>query len=399
MLCAYDSSFTKGIRMNGLFQSVLMLCMVCFLTGTCPPSSWAAGDPVLIASIFAHTGLASEENSPNYLMTRLAAKAINEQGGVLGRRIKLMEIDNQSTAIGSYQAAQKAVEMGVSAVVGPSWSSHAMIMAPVLQTAGIPMVGATTTAPRVTEVGNYIFRACYTNSVQAEALAQFATDDLSARTAAIMVIAGDEYSEDLAAVFQKAFRKQGGRVIIKESYLLSSMDFSKQLSVIQNAEPDLVFSPGFARDSGMILVQARKMGLTMPFLGGDGWTALEQYPYIGDLTGKNYYASHWHPTEDSPASKAFVAYIQKELGPAAMQHIDAGNPLAYDALSLVADAIQRAGSTDPDAIREALEQTVDFPGVTGNITFGGSRDPHKPIVILSISGKHVFFEKTVSPRQ
>ena len=373
--------------------------MICLLTGICPLSARAAEEPILIASIFAHTGLASEENSPNYLMARLAAKAVNEQGGVLGRPIKLLEIDNKSTAIGSYQAARKAVEMKVSAVVGPSWSSHAMIMAPVLQTAGIPMVGATTTAPRVTEVGNYIFRACYTNSTQAEALAQFATDDLSARTAAIMVIAGDEYSEDLAAVFQKAFRELGGRVLLKESYLLSSMDFSQQLATIREAAPDLVFTPGFARDSGMILVQARKMGLAMPFLGGDGWTALEQYPYIGELKGENYYVSHWHPSDESPASKAFVAYIQKELGPEAMQHIDAGNPLAYDALSLIVDAIRRAGSSDPDAIRDALEQTVNFPGVTGNITFGGLRNPIKSIVILSISGKKNLFVKKISPRQ
>jgi len=385
--------------MNGLLQSVLMLGLVCLLTGTHPISSWAEDNSILIASIFAHTGLASEENSPNYLMTRLAAKAVNEKGGVLGRQIKLIEIDNQSTAIGSYQAAKKAVEMRVSAVVGPSWSSHAMVMAPVLQLAGIPMIGATTTAPRVTEVGNYIFRACYTNSSQAKALAQFATDDLSARTAAIMVIAGDEYSEDLAAVFQQSFRQLGGRVLLKESYLLSSMDFSKQLKAIQEADPDLVFAPGFARDSGMILVQARNMGLTMPFLGGDGWTALEQYPYIRDLKGENYYVSHWHPTDESPASKAFVSYIRKELGPEAMQHIDTGNPLAYDAMALIADAIRRAGSSDPDAIRDALEQTVNFPGVTGNITFGGFRNPRKPIVILRISGKRVHFVKKISPRQ
>lgn len=384
--------------MNGLLRSVLTLCIISLLLLCSHDAGLAEDNPIVIASIFAHTGLASEENSPNYLMARLAAKAVNNRGGVLGREIQLIEIDNKSTAIGSYQAAMQAVEMGVSAVVGPSWSTHAMIMAPVLQQAEIPMVGATTTAPGVTEVGNYIFRACYTNDVQARVLAKYAIEDLNARTAATLVIAGDVYSEDLSAVFQQTFRELGGQIVARQTYLLSAMDYSQQLDIIQEANPDLVFVPGFARDSGMILTQARKKGLNMPFLGGDGWSALEQYPHIGELTGNNYYVSHWHPTSDSPASQAFVEYIKKELGQGAMQYIDAGNPVAYDALSLVADAIRRAGSSDPTAIRDALAQTVDFPAVTGNITYNDSRDPEKPLVVLSIAGRHVYYEKTISPQ-
>jgi len=359
----------------------------------------AEGQPILIASIFAHTGKAAEENSPNYLMTRLAAKKINEQGGILGRPIKLIEIDNKSTAIGSHQAALQAIKAGVVAVVGPSWSSHAMNMAPVLQQAKIPMIGATTTAPEVTQVGDYIFRACYTNQYQAKVLAQFAIKNLHAARAAMMVIAGDVYSEDLAKQFEAEFKKAGGLISAKELYILSSMDFEKQLIAIRESKPDIVFVPGFARDSGLILKQARNMGFSVPFLGGDGWTALEQYPHIQNLSGANYYVSHWHHGNTSPASKQFIEYIRKELGPNAMQGIDAGNPIAYDALSLVADAIRRAQSTDPEAIRDALSKTTDFQGVTGSITFDGSRDPQKTLVILSISGKTVTYEQAFTPQQ
>lgn len=377
---------------------VLFVIMVSFSTGwMVAPACSGEKPPILIASIFAHSGEAAEENSPNYIMTRLAAKVANEDGGVLGRPIELLEIDNKSTAIGSHQAALQAVKAGAVAVVGPSWSSHAMAMAPVLQKAGIPMVGATTSAPDVTRVGEFIFRACYTNALQAEVLAKYARETLRAQSAGMLVVAGDVYSEDLAEQFRAEFSRLGGTVLTTEHYLLSSMDFEKELRAVQAARPDVIFVPGFARDSGLILKQARNMGITVPFLGGDGWTALEEYPYIGELSGENYYVSHWHRDDDSPASRRFLDRVRRDLGAETLAVIDAGNPVAYDAFGLVLDAIKRAGTSEPAAIRDALAETTDFHGVTGVISFTGSRDPRKPLVILQILGKHVTYVKTVTP--
>ena len=354
-------------------------------------------EPVRVGSVFAMTGAGAEENSPNYRIVKLAAGKINAAGGVLGRPLEIVEFDTMSTALGARQAAHDAVKAGVVAVVGPSWSSQAMAMGPVLQQAGIPMLGATTTAPDVTAIGDCIFRVCYTDALQAKVLARFARQDLGAARAVVVTIADDVYSEGLSAGFAKHFTALGGTVVGQERYLQDAMDFAAQVEAVRRAAPDLVFVPGYTRDSGLLLKQARGAGLDMPFLGGDGWTALEHYPYLDPARGENYYVSHWHPGDTSPASREFVDLLRREFGPDALGSIDAGNANAYDALCLVADAIRRAASAEPAAIRDALAATDGFPGVTGTISFRGSRDPVKPLVVLRITPDSVEFVKKVEP--
>lgn len=354
-------------------------------------------EPVRVGSVFAMTGAGAEENSPNYRIVKLAAGKINAAGGVLGRPLEIVEFDTMSTALGARQAAHDAVKAGVVAVVGPSWSSQAMAMGPVLQQAGIPMLGATTTAPDVTAIGDCIFRVCYTDALQARVLARFARQDLGAASTVVVTIAGDVYSEGLSAGFAKHFKALGGTVVGQERYLQDAMDFAVQVEAVRRAAPDLVFVPGYTRDSGLLLKQARGAGLDMPFLGGDGWTALEHYPYLDPAKGENYYVSHWHPGDTSPTSREFVDLLRREFGPDALGSIDAGNANAYDALCLVADAIRRAASAEPAAIRDALAATDGFPGVTGTISFRGSRDPVKPLVVLRITPDSVEFVKKVEP--
>lgn len=354
-------------------------------------------EPIRIGSVFANTGAGAEENSPNYRMVILAAKNINAQGGLLGRPVEVVEFDTKSSPLGARQAALDAVAARVVAVIGPSWSSQAMAMGPVLQEAGIPMIGATTSAAEVTGIGDFIFRACYTDDSQADALARFAFDDLLARRVVVVTIAGDVYSEGLSAVFSERFVAQGGTVETQLRYLQNAMNFEDQVRVIGESSPDLVFVAGYTRDSGLLLKQARGAGLDMPFLGGDGWTALEHYPYLDPAQGENYYVSHWHPDLDTEASRAFVNLLHEEFGPEALNMIDAGNANAYDAFGLVAEAIRRAGSADPAAVRDALAATESYPGVTGSITFKDSRDPHKPLVVLRITPDKVEFVKKVVP--
>ncbi|HCU67991.1 MAG TPA: hypothetical protein DGF30_01915, partial [Desulfomicrobium sp.] len=328
---------------------------------------------------------------------KLAAGKINAAGGVLGRPLEIVELDTMSTALGARQAAHDAVKAGVVAVVGPSWSSQAMAMGPVLQQAGIPMLGATTTAPDVTAIGDYIFRVCYTDALQARVLARFARQDLGAARAVVVTIAGDVYSEGLSAGFTQHFTNLGGVVAGQVRYLQDAMDFTGQIEAVRREAPDLVLVAGYTRDSGLLLKQARGAGLDMPFLGGDGWTALEHYPYLDPAKGENYYVSHWHPDDASPASREFVDLLRREFGPDALESTDAGNANAYDALCLVADAVRRAASAEPAAIRDALAATDGFPGVTGTISFRGSRDPVKPLVVLRITPDSVEFVKKVEP--
>jgi branched-chain amino acid transport system substrate-binding protein len=366
------------------------------LAAVCPLQ---AQEPIRIGSVFAKTGAGAEENSPNYRIVMLAARQINATGGLLGRPVEVLEFDTKSSPLGARQAALDAVSAKVAAVIGPSWSSQAMAMGPVLQEAGIPMIGPTTTAAEVTGIGDFIFRACYTDDLQAEALARFAFDDLLARRVVVVTIAGDVYSEGLSSVFSQRFAARGGTVEKQLRYLQNAMNFEEQVRVIGKTSPDLVFVVGYTRDSGLLLKQARNFGLGMPFLGGDGWTALEHYPYLDPANGENYYVSHWHPDSDSEASRAFVALLLEEFGPEALEMIDAGNANAFDAVGLVANAVRRAGSADPAAIRDALAETENYPGVTGSITFKDSRDPHKPLVVLRITPDKVEFVKKVVPGQ
>lgn len=354
-------------------------------------------EPIRVAAIFSHTGSAAEENTPDYLMPRFAARIINERGGILGRPLELIELDNKSSAIGTVQAAHKAVQMGVVAVVGPSRSSDALAMAPVFEEAGIPMVGTTVTAPSVTRAGEFIFRVCYTDEQQADALVRVAWEELGARRAATINIAGEVYSQGLAERFRRGFISRGGTIVAREEYLQSALDFSDIINSVRQAAPDVVVSPGFARDSGLLLQQARQMGLEMPFMGGDGWTAVEQYPFMKPLTGENYYLSHWHWGKKSPASKGFVRLLKDKMGEDALARVDTGSPCGYDAMMLLADAITRAGTTDPIPLRKALLSTKNYPGVTGTITYNGQRDPQKPLVLLRISGRDVEYVRSIAP--
>ena len=361
-------------------------------------AAWAdEPKPIKIASIFAMTGPGAEENSPNFRVVRLAAQLVNETGGLLGRQVEILDFDTKSTPLGARQAALEAVRAGVSAVIGPSWSSQAMAMGQVLQHARIPMLGATTTAPEVTRIGDYIFRVCYTDVQQAEVLARFAREDLKAARAAIATVAGDVYSEGLSAGFAEKFVELGGTVGVQVRYLQDAMTFSEQVDAVRAAAPDIVFVPGYTRDSGLFLKQARGNGLTMPFLGGDGWTGLPNYPHLDPARGDNYFVSHWHPASEREESRAFVRLLRKELGTDAFMRSDTGNANAFDAFGLVADAIRRAGSAEPGAIRNALVKTENYPGVTGPISFGSSRDPRKSIVILRITSTDLHYLKTVTP--
>lgn len=378
-----------------LLKVVLAIAMSLGMSGQARAESL---EPIRIASVFSATGPLSTQNVWSFSVVRLAAQTVNAQGGVLGRPIELVELDTESTPLGARQAALEAVQAGVTAVIGPSFSSQAMAMGPVLQEAGIPMVGTNTTAPAVTGIGEYVFRVCFTDEFQAKALARFAYDHLNARSVAVLHIADDLYSEGLSSVFIELFTALGGKSMLQLPYLLTDTDFSRQISIIKDAGPDLVFLPGHARDSGMILKQARAMGLAVPFLGGDGWSALERYPHFKPDWGDAYYASHWHPTRDTESSRAFLRIMTQEFGEDAPTVLISARANDFDALGLVADAIHRAGSVASKAVRDALAMTVNYPGVTGEISFQDTRDPLKPVYILRITQDKVEYVTSVEPR-
>ncbi len=354
-------------------------------------------EPVRIAAIFPETGEAVQSAiggvSPELLGTRQAVKELNRQGGLLGKQLLLIEYDNKSTALGSKTAALQAIKDGVIAVIGSSWSSLSLGMAPVLQAARIPMIAPISTSPEVTLVGNYIFRACFIDTFQGSVMADFARTDLRARTAVVFTNTGEVYCMDLAKFFISQFTRGGGKILWEGDYLADATDFTPLLKKLQHLNPDVIFLPGMPRDSGFIIKQARKMGITTKFLGGDGWGG-EMYDYGGKMIEGNYFCAHWHTQSSGEKSRLFVKASQDLYGPDMFQ----GIALSYDAVMLLADAVKRARSIEPAKIKDALADTKAFTGITGEITFDENRNPiNKSAVILKFENGATRYVKTINP--
>ena len=370
----------------------LSLIFLCFSFNVAFTSSVMASEIIQIAAIFAKTGVAAKNNISNFQGVIIAVEEINARGGLLDRPVEIIEIDNKSTPLGSKQAALEAVRLDVTAVIGASWSSHSLAMAPVLQQAQIPMISNFSTNPAVTKVGDYIFRVCFTDPFQGKIMAGFARRDLKAQTAVILKNINSNYSLGLAEFFTSAFTQGGGKILWEGEYKEKSVDFSDLLQEVQALKPDVVFVPGYERDSGFMIKQARGMGIQTVFLGGDGW-GNQMFEYGGATVDNNYYSSHWHPDIPSAANQDLMARYRSKFGPATNNI-----PLAYDAVMVLADAVRRAHSLDRKKIRDALAATQNFQGATGTISFDENGDPEdKDAVILKLEKGASVFVKTIRP--
>lgn len=367
----------------------LALCMLVWLGWTVP--CFAEGT-VKIAAVFPMTGEAVYTEPVELKGVRFAVQVLNERGGLLGKRIELLEFDDHSRALGAKQAGEQAVKAGVLAVIGSTWSSLSLGLAPVLQEARIPMITPVSTNPKVTQVGDYIFRACFSDPFQGTVMANFAYHDLKARRAVVLTNASEVYSEDLGKFFTDSFAQKGGKVLWEGKYLTSTTDFKPQIEKIKDYNPDVIFVPGGLRDSGYIIKQARVMGVKAHFLGGDGWS-INIYQFAGKAADGGYYCAHWHMKSTNKQSQQFVKAYESKYGVLKEDAL----PLGYDAVMLLADAVKRANSLEPAKIRDALAATKGFKGVTGTITMNKDRDPIKSAVILKLQDGASNYFKTIEP--
>lgn len=355
------------------------------------PPTLAASEPIKIAAIFAYTGSAAESNIHSITGVRDAAREINDRGGILGRPVTLIEIDNRSTPIGSKIAALRAAREGVVAIVGADWSSHSLAVAAVAQEKGIPMISNVSTVDSLTRIGQYIFRVCYTDTLQGRALASFALKDLGARRAAVIVDISSDYGMSLASSFSLEFEKSGGSVSRVE-YTRSSLDLDRIARVTAFRNADVVFIPGYD-ESASIAGRLRAAGVNASLLGGDGWGSQAFYRRWNRDIANAYFAGHWGGRVTTRASRDFLA----RYGSGSQPIVDT-QALAYDAFMLCADAIRRAGSTQREKVREALAQTREYQGVTGTISFDKGRDPLKDVIIFRIEKASPIYFKTIVTR-
>lgn len=331
-----------------------------------------AEESIKIAVLLAQTGAAVKSDVYGWEAAQLAAEHINAQGGLLGRRVEVVLFDTQSTPIGAATAARGVVQDNVVGIVGANWSSQSLAIAKIVQEAEIPMITPSSTHPDVTRIGNYIFRMGFTDTFQGRALAKFAHDDLQASTAVVLRNISETYSMNLAKTFTSSFTEYGGEILWQGDYKTKTSDFTDMLKKVQSVGPQVVFVPGYEQDCAMLLRQAGSLGLTLCFLGGDGWdhSILE---IAGDVANGSFYLAQWHHDSPSSISQKMVGIFREEYP--GLLYPPMIFPLTYNAVTLMADAIKRAGVDDTRKIQKELSETKDYKTATGLLTFDTNGDP------------------------
>lgn len=361
-----------------------------FLLIAIQASGWAAAN-IKIGEVDPLTGGVSEFGIGCHQGFVLAFEQINAAGGIQGTKLELVTEDNQSKPGQSATAVRKLITQDkVVAILGDATSSATLESAPIAQSDKIPMITPTATNPRITEVGDFIFRVCFLDEFQGRVLARFAREKLKAQRVFTLTDVKQDYSVDLLKFFKDEFTKLGGTIVGEQSYSTGDTDFRAQLTPIRAAKPDAVYVPGYYQEVALIVKQGRQIGLTMPFIGCDGWANQALIAVGGKAVDGCYFTNHFSPDDQSPVVKSFVATYQAKYGAPP----DTFAALGYDAARLLADAIKRTGSTDPQALRDALAKTTGFEGVTGRISFDANRNASKPGLIVTVKdGKFEIAEK------
>ena len=326
---------------------------------------------------------------------QLALIEINAAGGVLGKPIKVLTEDTQSKPEEAKTSVLKLIKQDhVVALIGEIASSRTLAAAPEAQRSKVPLITPGSTNPEVTAKGDYIFRICFIDPVQGQVMARFAAQDLKLMKAAILTDVKNDYSVGLAKYFKEEYVKLGGKVVAEESYSENDKEFKAQLTSIKGKGPDILVIPGYYTEVGMIANQSRELGMKQIMLGGDGWDSEMTAKIGGKAIEGSYYTNHYATDDPNPVVQEFITkYKAAYQG----QTPDAMAALGYDTMRLTADAIKRAGSTDGDKLRQAIQDTKNFPGVTGSITIDKDRNATKPITVLKIVNGEYKLAKAIAP--
>ncbi|HEY4641525.1 MAG TPA: ABC transporter substrate-binding protein [Thermoanaerobaculia bacterium] len=375
-----------------------LLVVAALLVLACRPNRESQTAPVAtdipVGLYGAMTGSEAAFGQATMQGVKLAAEEINANGGVLGRKIRLVIEDDQGKAEEAASAVTKLITRdNVIAVIGENSSNQSLAAAPICQSNQIPMISPSSTNPNVTKKGDYIFRVCFIDPYQGKALALFARQNLNLTNAALLIDNKNDYSVGLGKVIHDEFTRLGGKIVAEQTYAGGDSDFRPQLTTIKSANPQVLFVPGFYTEAGQIASQARDLGITVPLLGGDGWDSPAVVAIGGKAVDGCYFSDHYFVGEERPAVQRFVREINKRTG----KNPDANSALGYDALHILANAIAKAGSLDRKAIRDQIATTKDYDGVSGVITMGPDRDPIKPVAMIKIDGGTTHFAGWVRP--
>jgi len=395
-----------------VIRTLLAACCVLLLAG-CPQPTTQPGTPagagagatpsgpgqtapgeIVLGAYMPNTGPFATFGQSSTKAMKLAVEEINSAGGVLGQPIKLIVEDDQCKPEEAANAAQKLIQQDqVLCVIGEVASSNSLAAAPICQDAQTPMVTPSSTNPAVTQTGDQIFRVCFTDDFQGLVMSEFATQDLKAKTAVIFSDVASDYSKGLSKIFRDTFTADGGRILGEESYNQGDKDFRAQLTKFKALEPEVMYIPGYYGEVALILSQARQLGLDATAIGGDGWDSPKLVEIAGKAAEGGCFSNHYSKDDPHPVVQAFVRNFEAKYN----EVPDALAACAYDAIRIVAQAIDSAGQIDRTALRDALAEVEDFDGVTGSITIDENRNARKSATILTIKDARQTFVRTMEP--
>ncbi|KYZ75174.1 ethanolamine utilization protein EutJ [Anaerosporomusa subterranea] len=377
--------------------SILLIVAVFALAG-CGGGGSKPADVIKLGANLEMTGTNATFGSSASNGAKLAIKEVNAKGGVIGKQLTLTVADNKSEAAESANAMQKLISQDkVVAIIAPIASSSVIAGAQVLQDSKVPAISPTASNPKVTvdpatgKVRDFVFRAAFIDPFQGSVMANFASKSLKAKTAALYIDNSSDYAKGLGQFFKETFTKNGGTIVSEEAYLQKDTDFKATLTKMKSKNPDVIFAPGYYQEVGMLIKQARELGLNVPVLGGDGWDSAKLPEIAGaQALNNSFFSNHYTPDDSSPAVKTFVENYKKEYN----QTPDAFAALAYDATMMVIKAMERANSADPVKIKDELAKTKDYDAVSGKISLNATHDAVKSAVIIEMKdGKQTFKEK------
>jgi len=375
---------------------ILLWLLAAFVMPSCAPKKNAADHSTIQIGFFGDlTGPTFNFGVSAKNGVLMAADEINQAGGINGHMIDIVIEDDKGSPEEAAQVTGKLIDRyKVIAIIGAGASGNSLAAAPRAQSAHVPLIAPSSTNPAVTQAGDYIFRACFIDAFQGEVMAKFAANTLQAKKAAIMLDFNSPYSRGLTQFFEFSFAKLGGEIVVKQSYQQGDADYRGQLSLIKAANPDIIYIPGYYGDVAIIARQARQLGLTMPLLGADGWDAPELWELGGDALNDSYISNHYSADDPSETIQKFVHGYRQRYGNLTP---DAHAALAYDALRFLAEAIQKAETTEGAKLRDALAETRNFAGVTGIISMDRNRNAVKPAVILKLEDGKYIYQETIQP--
>lgn len=325
--------------------------------------------------------------------TKLAIEEINANGGVLGKQLELNLLDEKGDTTEAVNAYNKLLDWGMVALVGDITSKPSVAVAELAAQDGLPMITPTGTQLNITEAGSNVFRVAFTDPYQGEVMAKFAKENLEANTVAIMVNNSSDYSDGVAKAFVDEATKQGLQVVAKEGYSDGDKDFRSQLTKISSANPDILFVPDYYEQDSLIAIQAREIGLKSTILGPDGWDGViktvdkSSYSAIEGV----YFANHYSVKDTAEKVQDFINNYKAKFN----DEPSAFSALSYDTVYLIKEAMEKAGTTEKEALIKAIKE-AKFDGVTGGLTFDEKNNPVKGITIIKIVNGDYEFDSVVS---